>query len=115
MPSQIFKTSPPIQTMFDFLASVGDCLKNKYIFSKAVFKKAQYEKKIQPFCDSVGVYYFKSKTFYTTRHINYKNFITILRQFCKHHHIGFTSEMQYNQSKYEIIYYIFIPAQLIAV
>ena len=43
----------------------------------------------------------------------YKNFVTLIRQICKYHHIAFTSVMKYNKSKYEIIYSIFIPEQLI--
>ena len=113
--SQIFKNSPPLKKMFTFLASICEKKKNKYIFSKASFKKAQLEKKIQPFLDSIKQYYFKSKIFYITRPINYKNCITVIRQICKYHHIAFVSTMKYDKSKYEIIYSIFNPGQSIIV
>tara|TARA_Y100001935_G_scaffold148419_1_gene122527 strand:- start:1538 stop:1885 length:348 start_codon:yes stop_codon:yes gene_type:complete len=115
MSSQIFKESPPIKILFDFLDGVCEKQKNKYVFSKANFKKAQMEEKIIPFCEKLKEYYYKSKLFYINRTMNYKNFITIIRQLCKYHHIAFTSVMKYNKSKYEIIYSIFIPEQLITV
>ena len=115
MPSQIFKEAPPQKILFDFLEAICEKTSNKYVFSKANFKKAQMEEKIIPFCNDLQQYYFKSKLFYITRNMNYKNFITIIRQLCKYHHIAFTSVMKYNKSKYEIIYTIFIPEQLITV
>jgi len=87
--------------------------KNKYVFSKANFKKAQLENKLAAFYDILKPHYYQSKIFYITREIVYKNFITLIRQICKYHHIAFTSVMKYNKSKYEIIYSIFIPEQLI--
>lgn len=113
MSSQIFKESPPIKILFDFLDGVCEKQNNKYVFSKANFKKAQMEEKLIPFCEKLKEYYYKSKLFYINRIMNYKNLITIIRQLCKYHHIAFTSVMKYNKSKYEIIYSIFIPEQLI--
>ena len=37
----------------------------------------------------------------------YKNFVTIIRQICKYHHIPFTSSIKYNKSKYDIYYFIY--------
>ncbi len=113
MPSQIFKDTPPQKILFDFLEAVCEKTNNKYVFSKANFKKAQMEQKIEPFCANLKEYYYKSKLFYITRNMIYKNLITIIRQLCKYHHIAFTSVMKYNKSKYEIVYSIFIPEQLI--
>ena len=115
MSSQIFKTSPPITILFDFLDNVCDKTKNKYVFSKASFKKAQLEDRITYFCDKLERHYYQSKIFYVTRDMIYKHFITLIRQICKYHHIAFTSVMKYNKSKYEIIYSIFAPEQLIVV
>ncbi len=111
MSSQIFKTTPPKKILFDFLEAVSEKTKNKYIFSKATFKKGQLEDKINPFCNRLQEHYYTSKEFYVTRNMTYKNFVTIIRQMCKYHHIAFTSVMKYNKSKYEIIYSIFIPEQ----
>jgi hypothetical protein len=115
MVSQIFKTPPPISILFDFLDTVCEKQKNKYVFSKASFKKAEIENKLISFYDKLKPRYYKSKLFYITRNITYKHFVTLIRQICKCHHIAFVSGMKYNKSKYEIIYAIFIPEQLIVV
>ena len=113
MPSQIFKTSPPINMLFDFLKKFAPRKLNRYVFSKGCFKRAQLAESIDEFCKEIKPYYYLSKQFYTTRQIVYKHFITIIRQICKYHHIAFASEMKYSKSKYEIVYSIFIPEQLI--
>ena len=67
MSSQIFKTSPPIEILFDFLEGMYVKKKNKYVFSKASFKKAQIENKINHLFDKLKPHYYKSKLFYITR------------------------------------------------
>ena len=56
-----------------------------------LFKKAQLTEKIEPFIEKIKPHYFKSKVFYAERKINYKNFVTIVRQMCKAYAIGFVS------------------------
>ena len=43
--------------------------------------------------------------------MNYKNFVTILRQICKFHHIPFTSTIKYDKSAYDISYSIFFDSE----
>jgi hypothetical protein len=113
--SQIFKTSPSLLKLFMFLDNICEKKNNKYTFEKVAFKKAQLGNSVSVFFESIKPHYFKSKLFYITRTINYKNCMTVIRQICKYHHIAFTSTMKYDKSKYEIIYSIFIPEQLINV
>ncbi len=113
MLSQIFKTSPPIELLFELLNDIAVRKQNKYILSKTVFKKGRLEKKIEPFINKIKPHYFKSKKYYSERAILYKNFITIIRQICKYHGVGLISEIKYSKSKYDINYNIFIPKQLI--
>jgi hypothetical protein len=115
MSSQIFKNSPPANILFTFLDSVCEKKQNKYILTKAVFKKSQIEKKITPFIELLKPHYFNSKLFYIERPMVYKNFVTIVRQYCKYYDIGMISSIKYNRSKYEIHYSIFMPKQLINV
>ena len=49
MSSQIFKDAPPKKLLFNFLKAVCVEINNKYVFSKANFKKAQMEEKIKPY------------------------------------------------------------------
>ena len=107
MSSQIFKKKIPKEVLFNFLENNSKKKNNSYIFTKTSFKKAQFNNLVEPFCDSLKEYYHKSKLKYLERKINYKNFITIIRQICKSVHIPFTSKIVYDKSKYEIVYTIF--------
>ena len=81
--NQLFKTEIPKDIFLDFIKKYGNKYKDYYLFSKASFKKARLEKAIEPFCLLLKKYYYKSKQFYITRFINYRRFITILRQLRK--------------------------------
>jgi hypothetical protein len=109
--SQIFKNPVPIELLKKFLEENSITRGNEFVFSKIFFKKAKLKNTIQPFLEKTKPYYFPSKQFYVTRSDNYKNFITIIRQICKFHNIGFVSNIKYNKSKYEINYSIFFPEQ----
>ena len=111
MSSQIFKTVVSKSLFFDFMDSCAIKKTKYYIFSKSVFKKAQYQKLVEPFLNAIKKYYFTSKQYYITRNINYKNFVTIIRQICKYHHIPFTSTIKYDKSTYEISYSIFFDSE----
>ena len=115
MSSQIFKTKPPLNEMIIFLNEYGEYKNDKYILSKTLFKKAQLNNKIQPFIDLIKHHYYKSKKKYVERKMTYKNFVTIIRQICKMHEIGFVSSIKYSKSKYEIKYSIFVPKKLVYV
>lgn len=113
MSNQIFKTTPSIKILIKFLDELTTFQNNKYILSKMLFKKAQLTEKIEPFIEKIKPHYFKSKVFYAERKINYKNFVTIVRQMCKAYAIGFVSSIKYCKSKYDIEYNIFMPKKLI--
>ena len=114
MSGQISKTTPPLNEMIRFLDE-HDEYNNKYILSKTLFKKAKLNNKIQPFVDLIKPHYYNSKLFYVERKMTYKNFVTIIRQICKLHEIGFISAIKYSKSKYEIKYSIFVPKKSISV
>ena len=62
---------------------------------------------IKPF-EALNDSYHKSKRFYLTRNMTYKNFLTILRQVCNFICIPYTSKILYNSSKYNIIYILYL-------
>ena len=105
--SQIFQTSYPKNSFFEFIDKFCDKNNNQYIFSKEAFKRVKLEEQAEPFCQNLKKYYFKSKHHYLEREKTYKNFVTIVRQICKYHHIPFTSDIKYSKSKYEIKYFIY--------
>ena len=105
--SQIFQSGFPKSDFFEFINNFCDKNNNQYIFSKESFKRIKMQDSIEPFCNKLKKHYFKSKYYYLEREMNYKNFITIIRQICKFHHIPFTSNIKYSKSKYEIKYFIY--------
>ena len=107
MSSQIFKNKFPKEDLLGFLDNYAEKKHNHYYFTKTSFKKAVFEQSITPFCDSLKEYYYLSKQKYLDKIQNYRSFITIIRQICKYHQMGFTSKIKYDKSNYEIVYYIY--------
>ena len=105
--SQIFQNTFPKKLFFEFIDNYCDKNNNQYIFSKESFKRIKLDEKVESFCNSLKSFYFKSKHHYLEREKTYKNFVTIVRQICKYHHIPFTSDIKYSKSKYEIKYFIY--------
>ena len=108
MASQIFKNKVPPVLLATFLEKYGIKKSNHYLFNKTSFKKAIFEKSIEPFCNALLEYYHISKQKYLTKHQTYRSFVTIIRQICKNRNISFTSKIKYDKSSYEIIYYVYL-------
>jgi hypothetical protein len=107
--SQIFQNNYPKELFFEFISTYCDSNNKQFIFSKDSFKRIKMDSnKEKIFCQSLKKYYFPSKHHYLEREMNYKNFVTIIRQICKFHHIPFTSDIKYSKSKYEIKYFIYL-------
>jgi len=107
MSIQIFKKEYPKKDLLEFLDKYSEKKCNYYFFTKTSFKKANFDQAIGPFCYDLKKYYYSSKQKYLDKIQNYRSFITIIRQICKYHQMGFASKMIYDKSKYEIVYYIF--------
>lgn len=107
MSTQIFKNSVPNELLFDLLDSI--CLKNEkyYILTMESFKKGVYKEIIQHFFDDCKQYYHISKRKYLERKTSYNAFTTILRQICNFNKIIYTSQIKYDKSTYNIVYYIY--------
>tara|TARA_Y100000590_G_C15659150_1_gene991873 strand:+ start:190 stop:522 length:333 start_codon:yes stop_codon:yes gene_type:complete len=108
MSSQIFSISPPLSLLYNFLDEISIKKENQYIYNRYSFKKAQYENKIESFCNTIKDFYYDAKKIYTERKLTYKTFATIIRQICRYHNIPFKSKIKYNKSKHEMEYYIHI-------
>jgi len=106
--SQIIKTTFSKDIIYNFLKEFCDVTNKFYVFSKTTFKKIKLQNtdKLDEFYDKIKPHYFKSKQFYLERDKTYKNFITILRQLTKYHHIPYMSKIIYLKSTYEIKYFI---------
>lgn len=114
--NQIFKYFIPKKIILDFLNIIkyhNDYKlfknENKFIINKIIYKKLIFNDNIDEFINNIKPYYNKKKIFYVDRKINYKSFLTIIRQVCKLCKIEYENKIKYNYSKYEIYYIINIP------
>lgn len=107
MSTQIFKNFIPNEILFKLLDEI--CLKNDkhYIFNTNSFKKGLYNNSIIEFIEYCKPYYHNSKKKYLERKLTYNCFSTIIRQICNFNKITYTSQIKYDKSKYDIIYYIY--------
>jgi len=107
MKNQLFKKTIPTTILIDFLKKYADDMGNYYIFSSICYNRAKFHNEIQKFCDEIEDYYHTSKKHYVTKKMSFNGFTTIIRQICKSNLITYTSKVNYRQSTYDIIYYIY--------
>ena len=109
MSAQIFKKNIPNDLFFNLLNDI--CVKTEkyYVFNKNSYKKGVYNETLQKFLNDCSPYYHISKRKYLERKLSYNMFTTILRQICNFNKITYTSQIKYDKSEYEIIYYVYLP------
>lgn len=107
MLKQIFRKSIENELLFNFLEKF--CIKtDKYfLFDINAYRKMIFHNYQETFLTMLLEYYHISKQFYLTRKVTNNSIINILRQICKNNSIMFTSKIKYNESKYNIDYYIY--------
>jgi hypothetical protein len=107
MSTQIFKKNVPNQYLFELLDFI--CIKNEkhYTFNNNSFKKGVFTESIPNFIKECNSYYHNSKKKYLEKKLTYNSFTTILRQICNFNKITYTSQIVYDKSTYDNVYYIF--------
>ena len=107
MSTQIFKNQIPNNNLFELFDKI--CLKNEkhYTFNMLSFKKGSYSEDIQNFLKTCIPYYHLSKRKYLEKKLTYNAFVTVLRQICNFNKITYTSQIKYDKSVYDIVYYIY--------
>jgi len=107
MPSQLFKSKIPDAQFIYFLDSVCVKTDRHYTLNKDDFKRGVFNDTIQQFLVDCIPFYHISKRAYLEKKLTYNSFTTVLRQICKHNSFTYTSQIQYDRSIYNIIYFIF--------
>ena len=107
MSSQIFKNKIPNEELLNLLEEITIKTDKCYIINNIAYKKGIFNDTIQRFLEKCKPYYHISKRIYLERKLNYNTFITILRQICNFNKITYTSQIKYDKSQYDIIYYIY--------
>lgn len=106
MTSQIFKTKPDKNLLYQLLEHICEPHDKTYVVDNVAFKRGLMFNKIVEYTNKVERYYYESKKFYLQRKMTYKYFLTIIRQMCKSNEIDYSMNIKYNKSSYEIIYHI---------
>ncbi len=110
MGTQLFKTNVPIEILLNFLKLIAEDKENHFLLTKILYKQAEYNNQITDFIESLKPYYYKSKLYYIERKLDYVKFMTIIRQLCNVNNVVYTTKIVYNNSNYEIEYYINKPS-----
>ena len=107
MLKQIFRKNVPPNLLFDLLEII--CLKTDkyYVIDLNAYRKLIFHDLHTKLANDMLEYYHVSKQFYATRKMTYTSFINIVRHICKNSNIMYSSQMRYNESKYNINYYIY--------
>jgi hypothetical protein len=110
MSSQIFKNSIPNQILIKLLDDIAVKTDKCYILNNNSYKKGVFNNLIINFIEECKPYYHLSKRKYLEKKLTYNSFITIIRQICNFNRITYTSQIKYDKSTYDIMYYIYITA-----
>ena len=105
--NQLFKQKVDNKLLFDLLDNIALKSDKCYVLDQNAYKKMLYHSLHMDFYKSLEDCYYASKCFYITRKICYKSFTNVVRQICKHNNIMFNSSIKYNESKYNIVFYIY--------
>lgn len=108
MSAQIFKKNIPTELFFSLLDETSSKNEKHYVFNHASYKKGIFNGVIDVFLENCKQCYHTSKYKYLDRKLTYNSFTTIIRQICKYNQITYTSQIKYDKSTYEIVYYIYI-------
>jgi len=107
MSKQIFRKNVPIKILFDLLDKC--CLKTDkcYLLDMNTYKKMMFHHYHDAFLTEILEYYHSSKQFYVTRKMTYNSFTNLVRQICKSNGVMFSSQIKYNESNYNIEFYVY--------
>jgi len=108
MSSQIFKSAIPNEILIKLLNNIAIKSEKCYILNNNCYKKGIFNNLINPFINECKPYYHVSKIKYLDRKLTYNSFITIVRQICNFNKVTYTSQIKYDKSSYDIMYYIYI-------
>lgn len=107
MSNQIFKQRVPIEILFELLEKI--CAKNdkSYVLNSISFRKALFNNYIHEFYEKCRPCYHNSKLHYLDKKLTYNSFITVIRQICKSNNIMFCSKIKYENSSYDLLYFVY--------
>jgi hypothetical protein len=107
MSKQIFRRTVPLVILTGLLEEICLITEKYYLVDYNAYKKFMYNaEKKDDFIRTIHEYYHLSKKHYINREMTYNNFLTIIRQITRSHKLEYTSQIRYNESNYNIVYFI---------
>jgi hypothetical protein len=110
--SNIFKTFPDKNKILNYIKKNSYNINNKNIIDLNTYKASLQNGKIDKFIKYIKPFYLKNKYIYLERKINYKNYLTIIRQLLNIFNIKYIKNIKYIHSSYEIIYIIYVEDEI---
>lgn len=107
MSKQVFVKPVPQDLIYDLLDKVATKTDKYYIVDIDTYKRVKFYELHKEFISTMTSYYHLSKKFYVERPMTYITFVNIIRQVCRSNKVTFTSKIKYNDSTYNIEYYIY--------
>lgn len=107
MSNQTFKKQFPSELLFEVLDNICSKTDKYYVINNDSYKKGLFTNSIGEFFEKCKPYYHLSKQKYLERKVTYNTFTTVLRQICNFNKITYTSQIKYDKSNYNIIYYVY--------
>ena len=108
MSTQIFKKQIPNETFIALLEDIGTKGEKHYVINNESYKRGIFTNSIPMFMESCKPFYHISKKKYLERKLTYNSFTTVLRQICNFNKFKYTSQIKYDKSSYDIIYYVYL-------
>jgi hypothetical protein len=108
MSNQTFKKQFPNELLLELLNSVCNNNDKCYIINNDSYKRGILNNSITEFLDKCKPFYHLSKQKYLERKLTYNSFTTVLRQICNFNKITYTSQIKYDKSNYNIVYYVYL-------
>ena len=107
MSSQIFKQHVPNELLISLLDDIAIKTDKCYFLNNNCYKKGMFKNIVEEFINKCIPFYHLSKRKYLERKLTYHSFITVVRQICNFNKITYTSQIKYDKSTYDIVYYIY--------
>jgi hypothetical protein len=103
-----FGQTVPRDVVLALLEDVADAVTpNTFCFHLVTYQRAKYHNQIEPWLEKLRPYYLKAKQHYLDRKpMLYVNFATIVRQLCKSQGFTVTTSLDFDKSRYDIVYVI---------
>lgn len=104
----MIKKSVEKEYFFDILERICHIKTNKYyLVNNDSFKKMKLVGLYEELTKNLKPFYKPSQQYYLTRPPKYTSFTTLLRHICKANNIIYSSQIKYDKSNYEIIYFVY--------